>query len=208
MKYHKGNSGVGIAIAVGIVVIAGIALFWYSGGLMDTDDAIKAGEENMMVEDDHMMDDGGAMEKEDGAMMEAEGDVMMKGETNASFRSAVIAGSSAPLLEFDQRDYEAALASDKLVVLYFYANWCPLCREEFVHTQEAFDQLTTDAVVGFRVHYNDSDVTPAQEQVAREYGVAYQHTKVFIKDGERILKSPEQWDAVRYLAEINAAVAQ
>lgn len=122
------------------------------------------------------------------------------------YKGTVLAGNSAKLLDFTQADFEAAKASDKLVVIYFYANWCPICAKEFPLMQAVFNQLSTDTVVGFRVNFNDSDTDEYEEQLASEYGVAYQHTKVFLKGGNRTLKSPESWTTERYLSEINKAV--
>lgn len=182
-------------MVIGIVVV----LLLIGGGIYmvtsDTTPATSTNGEAMMEKEE-----GDAMmEEDDSMMMKVEGDLEMSGET--SFRGAVIAGSSSPLLEFNQRDYETALAHNRVVVLYFYASWCPICREEFEHTKEAFDSLTHENVVGFRVHFNDSEVTPPMEALAREFGVAYQHTKVFVKNGERVLKSPETWNTARYLEE-------
>ncbi len=115
---------------------------------------------------------------------------------------------SAMLLDFNKADYDKALVSDKLIVLYFYANWCPICREEFPIMQNVFNELNTDKVIGFRVNYNDNQTDNDEINLARQFGVAYQHTKVFIKDNQRILKSPEGWDANRYNTEINKALAQ
>lgn len=124
-----------------------------------------------------------------------------------AYSGARLAGDASPLLDFNSTDFEQAKASHKLVVLYFYANWCPICRAEFPLMEEAFNELTTDEVIGFRVNYNDSDTDAAEQALAREHGVAYQHTKVFLKSGQRILKSPESWDKARYLAEITKATA-
>lgn len=105
-------------------------------------------------------------------------------------------------LDFREADFDAAVASNKLVVLYFYANWCPICRAEFPRMQEAFGQLAREDVVGFRVNFNDNETSPEEEALARTHGVAYQHTKVFIKNGERVLKAPDSWNTERYLEEI------
>lgn len=122
------------------------------------------------------------------------------------FSGTVLAGTHAPLLDFTQADYEAALASGRLVFLYFYANWCPICREEFPVVQAVFNGLTTDQVVGFRVNFNDDQTDAQEEALAREHGVAYQHTKVMVRSGQRILKSPETWTKERYVTEINGAL--
>lgn len=122
------------------------------------------------------------------------------------FSGTVLAGASAPLLDFTQADYNAALSSSKLIVLYFYANWCPICAKEFPLMQQAFNELTDDQVVGFRVNFNDDATSPEEEALALELGVAYQHTKVFLKGGQRLLISPESWTVERYLAEITQAI--
>lgn len=114
---------------------------------------------------------------------------------------------SAPLLEFVRSDYDEAVKSDGLVVLYFYANWCPICKREIPELYSAFNELDKDGVVGFRVNFDDSDTDGDETNLAREFGVAYQHTKVFLKSGRKILKSPETWDRKRYLEEINAGLA-
>ena len=118
------------------------------------------------------------------------------------YRGTVLAGTSSKLLDFTETDYQAAILSDTLVVLYFYANWCPICRAEFPKMQAAFDQLDTSGVVGFRVNFNDNETNATEESLARQFGVAYQHTKVFLRDGKQVLKAPDSWDTDRYLKEI------
>jgi len=112
----------------------------------------------------------------------------------------------AAILDFSQLEYDAALQSHELVVLFFYASWCPLCQEEFPRMQEVFGELDGSKVIGFRVNFNDSSTDDNEEELAREFGVAYQHTKVFVQNGERVLKSPETWTNERYLEEINSVL--
>ncbi len=137
----------------------------------------------------------GTMVKPDGAMI-------------AKYTGTVLAGKSALLIAYNKADYEAAVKSDKLVALYFTANWCPICKVELPNLYAAFNELTTDKVVGFRVDYNDSDTDADEQNLARQLGVAYQHTKVFLKNGKQVLKSPESWSKERNLSEINKALAQ
>ena len=121
----------------------------------------------------------------------------------SQYQGVLLAGSQRlPLIAFNEADYATALASGDLVVLYFYANWCPICRAEFPKMEAAFNELTGDGVVGFRVNYKDNETEDAEEALASQYGVAYQHTKVFVKNGQRVLKSPESWEQARYLSEI------
>lgn len=145
---------------------------------------------------------------EEKAMEETNAGVMKKDESDAmkgkNIAGTVLAGTSSPFIDFNPTDYEAAVATDKLIVLYFYANWCPICREEVPQLIAAFNELTTDQVVGFRVNYNDTDTDDAERALAREHGVGYQHTKVFVRQRQRVLKSPETWTKDRYLTEIQA----
>lgn len=122
------------------------------------------------------------------------------------YSGTVLAGSSAPVIDFNAADYSVALQSDKLVVLYFYANWCPICRAEVPQMYAAFNELTTDKAIGFRVNFNDDQTDNNERNLARQFGVPYQHTKVFLKDGAVVLKSSEAWDKNRYLLEISSSL--
>ena len=176
------------------IVIAIIAVVIVLGGVVYyTSQSQKDG--------DRIVQEKAMMGKEEGAMMD-------KGETMMKYSGAMLAGKSAPLLDFTKADYDAALKSDKLIVLYFYANWCPICKAEFPIMQGIFNGLSTDKVIGFRVNYNDDQTDNNEKNLAREFGVAYQHTKVFVKNGIRILKSPESWDKNRYQSEIDKALTQ
>jgi len=212
-----------IAIVAVVLVLGGVV--YYSNQSRTQEDemmqeeammeqkAMKEKEAMEQKEKDAMMEKGGEtiMKKEEGAMMD-KGETMMKedkGAMMAKYTGTVLAGKSAPLLDFSKTDYDAAIASDKLVVLYFYANWCPICKEEVANAlYPAFNELTTDKVVGIRINYKDSDTDKDEENLARQYGIAYQHTKVFVKSGKQILKAPDSWDKTRYLTEINKALIQ
>lgn len=202
-----------IAIAAVVLVLGGV--IYYADRSKEAD---KMAEEKVTMEkkDDGMIKDESMMKNGD-EMMEKSGDTMMKkdegammdkSETMMKYSGAILAGKSAPLLDFVKADYDAAIKTDKLVVLYFYANWCPICRAEFPVMQKAFNALTTDKVIGFRVGYNDDQTDNDEKNLAKQFGVAYQHTKVFVKDGQRILKSPETWDEKRYSTEISKSLNQ
>ncbi len=115
----------------------------------------------------------------------------------------LLAGSVTPYKEFTQAEYEQALGEGKTVVLYFYSNWCPTCEAEQADTEAAFAELDDPNIIGFRVNYKDSETSELEESLAREFGISYQHTKVVIKDGERVLKAPDTWTKERYLEELS-----
>lgn len=195
-----------VAIVVAVLILGGF--FYYSS---------KANETKKMAEEKAMMEKKIMEQKEQDAMMEKKDGEVVKDDSMmekkeegmmVKYSGTILAGTSAPLLDFVKADYNEAIKTDKLVILYFYANWCPICKAEFPKMQEAFNGLSTDKVVGFRVNYNDNQTDNDERNLAKEFGVAYQHTKVFVKNGQRVLKSPESWDKSRYESEINKALAQ
>ena len=65
------------------------------------------------------------------------------------YSGKVLAGNKSFLLDFNKADYEKALVSGKLIVIYFYANWCPICKNEVPKLYSAFNELDSDKVMGF-----------------------------------------------------------
>lgn len=215
MKKHIGTRGMigmpAILVILGIILVGGI-------GYAVTKDPMGEGmKENAMMEKDSIMkSDEVMMEKStDDAMMKNEDPLMMKTDImmekptdeamtmeSAIYKGTVLAGKSSPLLEFNQADYDAAVKSGKLVTLFFYATWCPLCKAEFPKMLEAFNGYTGSDVVGFRVNYKDGDTDTDEKALAAKFGIAYQHTKVFVKGGTQVLKAPDTWDVARYTSEI------
>lgn len=166
---------------IALAVLVGSALFIGYG---------KIGEEGALME-------GKSPENE--TMAAEKADSMMAG----SYKGSVLAGSSSLLLDFARADYDKALSEGKIVVLYFYADWCPICKAEFPVMQEAFDDLDRGDIIGFRVNFKDNDTDADEVALARQWGVAYQHTKVFVVGGKQALKSPESWDRARYDSELS-----
>lgn len=216
-----------IAIIALVVVVAGVGYFatrkqpqtaqpqvsektLEDGTVVKADGTVVKPDGTMVKPDGTMVKPDGTMVKPDGTMEKKEGDATMKKDEGAmmKYSGAMLAGKSAPLLDFTKADYDAAVKTDKLLVLYFYANWCPICKAEFPNAQAAFNELTTNKVVGFRVNYKDSDTDNDEIALARQFGVTYQHTKVLLKNGKQILKAPDSWDKKRYLDEINKAITQ
>lgn len=190
----KNHSQDGIATPVIIAIILGITLG--SAGIYF------ASHTSEPIAQQTIIPEASRMEKKVDDVMAPKNDSMTQ------YAGTVLAGTSAPLLDFKKSDYDAALKTNKLIALYFYANWCPICKAEFPEMEKAFDSLKTDQVIGFRVNYNDSDTDGDEKKLAQQFGIAYQHTKVLVKNGQRILKSPEGWDTARYQQEIQKALEQ
>ncbi len=165
----------------------------------------------MVKPDKTIVQPDGTMIKPDGTIVYPNGTTGQASpeitQSSTTYSGQIIAGSTAPLIDFNKADYDTIANSGKIIVLYFYASWCPICKAEVPHLYSAFNELSTDKVVGFRVNFNDGDTDNDERSLASQFGIAYQHTKVFVKDGERILKSAETWDKARYLSEINKVLA-
>src|SRR3990167_9178478 len=50
----------------------------------------------------------------------------MEGKKVEGYQAKVLAGNSSPFLEFNKADYEKAKSEGKIILLDFYATWCPI----------------------------------------------------------------------------------
>ncbi len=125
------------------------------------------------------------------------------GQRIEGYSGKVLAGTKTPYLDFNKADYNKALSENKTILLYFYATWCPICKEEQKKTIGAFNELNKENFIGFRVNYNDGDTDADERELAKQFGISYQHTKIIIKSGKQVLKAPDSWNKERYIEEIN-----
>lgn len=82
--------------------------------------------------------------------------------------------------DYTKELYDTALKEKRVLVLFFTANWCPICREQEPVNQELFDNLTTAGVVALKVHILDSETTDETDALAKKFDVTYQHTFVIL----------------------------
>lgn len=75
---------------------------------------------------------------------------------------------------------------DKRRVLFFYANWCPICRPADVEFQAHIRDIPSDVVL-IRVNYNDDETDKDEEALAKKYGITYQHTFVQIDENGEVI---------------------
>lgn len=79
-------------------------------------------------------------------------------------------------------------ASNTRRVLFFFANWCPTCIPADKNFEENISKIPDDVTL-IRVNYNDSDTDQEEKDLAKRYGVTYQHTYVQIdKNGNEVTK--------------------
>ena len=78
--------------------------------------------------------------------------------------------------------------SDTRRILFFYANWCSTCIPADKAIREGVSQIPQDVTI-IRVNYNDTDTDEEEKDLARKYGITYQHTFVQIdSDGKVVTK--------------------
>ena len=64
-------------------------------------------------------------------------------------------------------------------VLFFYASWCPTCQAADANFKQEAAQIPQDVIL-MRVNYKDSDTDQQEKDLAKKYGITYQHTFVQI----------------------------
>lgn len=118
----------------------------------------------------------------------------------------LIAGSTTRYLRFSRAHYENSLVEGKVIHLYFYANWCPICAEERPKIFDAYNKLNYLDVVGYEVHYNDNEVTDDDLYVTKLFQVPYQHTTIILnKKGSISFKSFAAIGTEKLVVEIEKA---
>lgn len=70
-------------------------------------------------------------------------------------------------------------ASSKRRVLFFYASWCPTCKPADANFTQNVSKIPEDVTL-IRVNYNDPETDQEEKDLAKKYGITYQHTFVQI----------------------------
>ena len=109
-----------------------------------------------------------------------------------------VSAKKATYVGFSRGAYDKALSEKgSSILLFFYANWCPTCRVQEPQNLELFKDLDVN-VQAFRVNFNDNETDETEKELAKAFGVTYQHTFIFLdKNGKEITRkvgslSPEE----------------
>ena len=136
------------------------------------------------------------------AQMEKD-EAMEKGVPEVRMKEpGLVGGGVSRYYDWDKTKFDQAVADGKTVYLEFSANWCPVCQNQEPQLIAGFAELNDPNVVGFKIHYNDDQTTDEHKALIQQYQIAYQHTKVVLKDGKQVLKSPEAWTKDRFIDEM------
>lgn len=83
-------------------------------------------------------------------------------------------------LAYSKEEYDKALDNHRPVVLFFLANWCIECGSQDVLNSELFKELTTEGVIGFKIHILDSETTTETDSLAKKFDVTKENTFVVL----------------------------
>ena len=151
-----------VLIGVFVLVIGGFVAY----NLMSKDVAMT---DTNSVEQTEVM-----MPEETEVMVQDEAEVMMKDEAEVMMVDEVKSGTYAPFTPELLVD-----SANSRRVLFFYANWCPTCQPADASFTQDTSQIPADVTL-IRVNYNDTETDQEEKDLAKKYGVTYQHTFVQI----------------------------
>ncbi len=162
----KNTSIIGVVLVV--LVLGGVGVFAFmnqADTARSKPDSMEKTETAMQPEtkkDDKMMANEAADKKAD-VMMDSSDEKMMKKEgAYAPFSPELLANSTSTRR-----------------VLFFYANWCPTCKPADKSFSDNLSEIPADVTL-IRVNYNDNETDRAEKELAKKYGITYQHTFVQI----------------------------
>ena len=104
---------------------------------------------------------------------------MMKTDEDTSMQptDAVMKKDERRYVEYSESTFDSA--SNNRRVLFFYASWCPTCIPADVNFSQNENKIPEDVTL-IRVNYNDPETDQEEKDLAKKYGITYQHTFVQI----------------------------
>ncbi len=155
-----------IMVVIAVVAVLGIGAYTLSQNSSQSDSMMKKDEAMMPKEDT-------VMEGKDEAMMK-------KDDTSMGKEDAMMEKSDDRYVEYSKANLDGAASNRR--VLFFYASWCPTCKPTDADLEANTGKIPADVTV-IRVNYNDPETDQEEKDLAKKYGITYQHTFVQI-DGQ------------------------
>lgn len=160
-----------LAIIV-VVAILGVGAFTLSQNSSKSDSMMKK-DEAMMPKEETSMEPSDAMMKKDDSAVE---DKKMMGDKMTGSR----------YVQYSKSALESASGNRR--VLFFYASWCPTCKPADASFTQNVSKIPEDVTL-IRVNYNDPETDQEEKDLAKKYGITYQHTFVQIDStGKEVTK--------------------
>lgn len=161
-----------IFIAIVTIAIIGIGAYTFSQNSSRSDSMMKQ-DEVMMPKVDTSMEPTDAMMKKDESTLE--GEKMMDDKM-----------INSRYVQYSRSALDSAANTRR--VLFFYASWCPTCKPADASFTQNASKIPEDVTL-LRVNYNDPDTDQEEKDLAKKYGITYQHTFVQIDStGKEVTK--------------------
>ena len=107
-----------------------------------------------------------------------EDEAMLQKDTQETIKDDTVDNSdNSRYVEYSKATLDQAAGNRR--VLFFYASWCPTCRPTDADLKENADKIPEDLTV-IRVNYSDPETDQEEKDLAKKYGITYQHTFVQI----------------------------
>ncbi|MCC7149361.1 MAG: thioredoxin family protein [Saprospiraceae bacterium] len=161
-----------IFVVIAVVSVLGFGAYTLLQNSSQSDSMMKKDETMMPKVETSMEPINAMMQKDDGAM---ENDQMMDDK---------MAGSR--YVQYSKSALDSA--SNNRRVLFFYASWCPTCKPADTNFTQNESKIPEDVTL-IRVNYNDPETDQEEKELAKQYGITYQHTFVQIDNsGKEVTK--------------------
>jgi thiol-disulfide isomerase/thioredoxin len=162
-----------VSLVFALVTIFGIGVYAFSRNSSQS--------ESMITKDEVLISKDESSSEPTGAMMQINDSST---ENNDTMTNANVAGSG--YVEYSNTAFNNA--SNNRRVLFFYASWCPTCRPADTSFTKNVSKIPDDVTL-IRVNYNDPDTDQEEKDLAKKYGITYQHTFVQIDStGKEVTK--------------------
>lgn len=146
-----------------ILVLAVVVIIFGAGTFLFYQNTVKLDE---MKKNDNAMSVDKAVTEDKDAMIEK--DEVAIGDDKMTTSSYV---------EYSKKALDDS--SNNKRVLFFYASWCPTCIPADANFKENISKIPQDVTL-IRVNYNDPKTDEEEKELAKKYGITYQHTFVQI----------------------------
>lgn len=160
-----------IVVVLLVLVLGGVGVYAMIGRDASMTKLDKMEKTEVMVAKDETAMQDDVMKNYEPVMADSNETMMQKEGTYVPFSPEVLTNST-----------------NSKTVLFFYANWCPTCKPADASFTQNMAQIPAGVTV-IRVNYNDTETDQAEKDLAKKYGITYQHTFVQIDaNGNEVTK--------------------
>lgn len=82
--------------------------------------------------------------------------------------------------DYSKTEFDNAISENRVLILYFTANWCNDCQQQDTINTQVFGDLSSSGLVGLRSHILDSETTTETDLLAKKFDVVKENTIVIL----------------------------